>query len=140
MLDKVTKETNVGDHKAMEMALTESIVTINEISRHGGFAPVQWVLSRFPRQPATLGDEQERADIGAIQAHLDGPTAFALQAEYRLQARKAFVGWDWESEYSVAYFVTLVQSQAPIKSEILVLIAEDHDLGKLERNGALVPG
>ena len=45
-----------------------------------------------------------------------------------------------ESEYSVAYFVTLVQSQAPIKSEILFLIAEDHDLGKLERNGALVPG
>jgi hypothetical protein len=94
LLDKVTKETNVGDRKAMEMALTESIVTINEMSRHGGFAPVQWVLSRFPRQPATLGDEQERADIGAIQAHLDGPTAFALQAEYRLQARKAFVGWD----------------------------------------------
>ena len=94
MLDKVTKETNVGDRKAIEVALTESIVTINEMSRHGGFAPVQWVLSRFPRQPATLGDEQERADIGAIQAHLDGPTAFALQAEYRLQARKAFVGWD----------------------------------------------
>ena len=33
-------------------------------------------------------------DIGAIQAHVDGPISFALQSECRLQARKAFVQWD----------------------------------------------
>ena len=43
-----------------------------------------------------------------------------------------------ESEYSVAYFVMLVQSQAPTKSEILFLIAEDHDLGKLESVGSRI--
>jgi hypothetical protein len=64
------------------MALTECIGAINDLSRHGGFAPVQWVLAKFPRQPATNGDEDERHDIGAIQAHLDGPTEFALQAKY----------------------------------------------------------
>ena len=55
---------------------------------------VQWVLGRFPRQPATLGDESEAADIGAIQAHVDGPTEFALQSAYRIEARKAFIKWD----------------------------------------------
>ena len=94
LIDKVVKETSATGRSDMEMILTECIVTINEMTRHGGFAPVQWVLSRFPRSPATLGDEDERMDIGAIQAHVDGPTSFALQSEYRLQARKAFVQWD----------------------------------------------
>ena len=39
-------------------------------------------------------DEDENADIGAMQAHLDGPTAFALQSHYRLAARKEFVEYD----------------------------------------------
>ena len=74
IIAKVVKETNAIGRQAMEMVLTEAITTINEMSRHGGFAPVQWVLARFPRQPATLGDEDERADIGAIQAHVEGPS------------------------------------------------------------------
>ena len=73
------------------MALAECITAINEMARHRGFAPVQWVLARFPRQPATLGDEEERHDIGAMEAHVDGPTTFALQAKYREEARQAFI-------------------------------------------------
>ena len=93
-MKKVIKETNATGQLAMDMVLTECITAINEGARHGGFAPVQWVLSRFPRQPVTLGDEREATDIGAIQAHVDGPAAFALQSAYRLEARKAFVKWD----------------------------------------------
>ena len=91
---RVIKETNAIGRSAIDMVLAECIVAINEQSRHGGFAPVQWVLSKFPRQPATQGDEAESADIGAIQAHLDGPTTFGLQSKYRLKARQAFVKYD----------------------------------------------
>ena len=94
----------------MDMVLTECINAINEMSRHGGFAPVQWVLSRFPRSPATLGDESEAADIGAIQAHVDGPTEFALQSAYRLEARKAFVHHDCSERVQRA----VLRNAAPI--------------------------
>ena len=78
MIKKVVKETNATGVDQMEMILTESLAAVNEMTRHGVFAPVQWVLSRFPRAPATQGDEQEFADIGAIQGHVDGATAFAI--------------------------------------------------------------
>ena len=45
------------------MAFTECVTAINDMSRHGGFAPVQWVLARFPRKPATLGYEEERLTL-----------------------------------------------------------------------------
>ena len=41
MLGKVIKETNAIGREQVDMALTESVTAINEISRHGGFAPVQ---------------------------------------------------------------------------------------------------
>ena len=94
MLNKVIKETNATGRQQVDMCMTECINAMNELTRHGGFAPVQWVLAKFPRQPATMGDEAECHDIGAIQAHVDGPTEFALQARYRLAAREAFIKWD----------------------------------------------
>ena len=103
MLNKVIKETNVVGKSQMDMALSECITALNELSRHGGFAPVQWVLAKFPRQPATFGDEDERHDIGAIQAHYDGPTQFALQSKYRLEAREAFIQWDCGSRIQRGY-------------------------------------
>ena len=65
----------------MDMALAECMTAITDMSRHGGSAPVQWALARFPRQAGCLGDEEERFAIGAIQAHEDTPKAFALQAK-----------------------------------------------------------
>jgi hypothetical protein len=62
------------------MVLTESITAMNELARHGGFAPIQWVFAKLPRELATQGGEDERAYVGATQAHLDGPRAFALQS------------------------------------------------------------
>ena len=91
MMIRVIKETNATGRAALEMILTECLNAINEMSRHGGFAPVQWVLSKFPRAPATQGDEEEFADIGAIQGHADGPTEFAIQTRYRQKAREQFI-------------------------------------------------
>ena len=57
MMKKVIKETHAIGEEAMGMILTECRNAINEITRHGGFAPCQWVLSKLPRAPATQGDE-----------------------------------------------------------------------------------
>ena len=78
----------------MDMILSECLNAVNEMTRHGGSAPVQWVLSRLPRNPATMGDEDECLDVGALQAHADGPTTFGVQSRYRAKAREAFVRWD----------------------------------------------
>ena len=50
----------------MDMILSECLNAVNEMTRHGGFAPVQWVLSPLPRNPATMGDEDECLDVGAF--------------------------------------------------------------------------
>ena len=42
----------------------------------------------------TIGDEDESLDVGALQVHVDGPTAFGVQSRYRARAREAFVRWD----------------------------------------------
>ena len=115
MLNKVIKETNVVGKHQLDMALSECINALNELSRHGGFAPVQWVLAKFPRQPATMGDEEERHDIGAIQAHVDGPTEFALQSKYRLEARQAFIQWDCGSRIQRGYLRNAVPVPGPYK-------------------------
>ena len=81
MMNKVIKETNATGREAVDMVLSECLNAINELSRHGGFAPCQWVLSKFPRTPATQGDEAEAHDIGAIQAHVDGPTAICFASQ-----------------------------------------------------------
>ena len=78
----------------MDMILGESLNGVDEMTRHGGFALVQWVLSRLPRNPATMGDEDECLHVGALQAVADGPTAFGVQSHYRAKAREAFVRWD----------------------------------------------
>ena len=68
MMTKVIKETNANGERQVDMVITDCISAINEMSRHGGFAPAQWVLSRLPRVPASQGDEAEFADRGAFCA------------------------------------------------------------------------
>ena len=97
------------------MAATESVTAINEMSRHGGFSPVQRLLARFPRKPATLGDEAERFGIGALQGFRDGPTAFAIQAKYRQQAKQAFVKWDCGSRVQRGILKNAVPVPGPYK-------------------------
>ena len=75
----------------MDMILSECSNAVNEMTRHSGFAPVQWALSRLPRNPDTMGNEDECLDVGALQAYADGPTTFGVQSRYRAKARDAFV-------------------------------------------------
>ena len=94
MMSKVIKDTHASGRRSMDMTLSECLNAVNEMTRHGGFAPVQWVLSRLPRNPATMGDEDECLDVGALQAYADGPTTFRVQSRYRAKAREACVRWD----------------------------------------------
>ena len=43
----------------MDMIFSVFLNAANEMTRHVGFAPAQWVLSRLPRSPAAMGDEDE---------------------------------------------------------------------------------
>ena len=94
IIKKIFTDTKAVGQEAMDMILSKALCAINEMSRHGGFAPVQRVFSKMPRTPGTQGDENEAHDIGTIQAHVDAPTAFAMQSKYRFIARKSFIKWD----------------------------------------------
>ena len=52
IIKQTGKETNATGLNAMDMILSEGLNATKELSRHGGFAPVQWVLSKLPRTPA----------------------------------------------------------------------------------------
>ena len=94
MMSKVIKDTHASGGELMDMILSECMNAPNEMTRHGSFALAQWVLSRLPRSPATMGDEGECLYGSAPQAHVDGPTTFGVQSRVRAKAREAFVRWD----------------------------------------------
>ena len=94
------REDDVESHQGharfrerMNTILSECLNAASEMARHGCSAPAQWVLSSLPPNPATMGDEDECLDVGALQAHADGPTTFVVQSCYRAKAREAFVRW-----------------------------------------------
>ena len=90
MMSKVIKDTHASGRESMDMILSECLNAVNEITRHGGFAPAQWVLSRLPRDPATMGDEDECLDLGALQAYADGPTTFGVQSHFLSKSTRSF--------------------------------------------------
>ena len=94
MTKNYIKEINANTRDQMEMILTESLNAVNELSRHGGFAPVQWVIGKLPRTPASTVNEEENMDIGAMQGHIDGQVEYGIQSLYRQKAREAFVRYD----------------------------------------------
>ena len=110
MMSKVIKDTHASGRESMDMILSECLNAANEMTRHGGFAPAQWVLSRLPRNPATMGDEDECLDAGALQAYADGPTTCGVQSHYRAEEREAFVRWDVDERVRRA----ALQKAAPV--------------------------
>ena len=116
LMKRIIKETNAVGRDSMDMILTEALNALNEMSRHGGFAPSQWVLSKLPRTPGCLGDEEEAADIGAIQGHIDGPTEFGIQTRYRHLAREAFIRWDCSEKVGRA----VLRKAAPLSGDYRV--------------------
>ena len=67
MMSKVIKDMHASGRESMDMILSECLNAVNEMTRHGGFAQAQRVLSRLPRNLPTMG-----LDVGALQAHADG--------------------------------------------------------------------
>ena len=123
----------------MDMILGECLNAANEMTRHGGFAPAQWVLSRLPRNPATMGDEDECLDVGAPQAHADGPTTFGVQPRYRAKAREAFVRRDCGERLRRALRKGRACGWDPTKLERL-FCTEKHVQVNMDCNGALFLG
>ena len=63
--------------------------------------------SRSPRAPAATGDEDECLDIGALQAHADGPTAFGIESRYRTKHEQLLCDGFVVSEYDALLLVKL---------------------------------
>ena len=109
------------------------------MTRHGGFAPEQWLLSRIPCNPATMGDEDECLDVGALQAYADGPTTLGYShVTEQKHAGLSYVGTEVNG------------SDAPLcegshlwldstKLEMSSRFAEKHAQANTEWNAPLVP-
>ena len=64
----------------MKLMSVEVNLVKNENSRIGGFAPVQWVLGRYPNVPTgDQCDEDSWADMGILIAKFDSESIFAKQ-------------------------------------------------------------
>ena len=140
MMSKVIKDTHASGTESMDMILSACLNAVNGMTLHGGFAPAQWVLSRLPRTPATMGDEDDCLDVGALQAYADGPTTFGVQSRHRAKAREAFRGWDSGERVRRAE----VRKAAPVVGSYqvgdIVSYCRKHAQANTECNGALVPG
>ena len=66
MISKVIKDTHASGRELMDMILSECLTAANEMARHGGSAPPQWILSHLPRDLATMGDEDDCHDVSAL--------------------------------------------------------------------------
>ena len=99
----------------MMMALANN-ATMNDGTRRGGFAPSQWVLGKFPRNPGNIHDEEEFADLGVISEELDPDAAFARIIRIRTACRRAFAAEDC----SMRVKRNLLRKSAPMKGQYSV--------------------
>ena len=83
----------VGSEDMTLMALNNNGI-MNESTRKGGFAPVQWVLGRFPRNPGSIPDGGEFAKLGVLSDQVSPDVAFARLTKLRQACRGAFAAED----------------------------------------------
>ena len=76
------------------LGLTEACIAKNELHRHGGYSPSQWVLGKMPNTPPSVLSEQSWADLGAIEDQCDPESKFTLVHEARAAAKRACVHLD----------------------------------------------
>ena len=67
---------------------------MNAGTRRGGFAPSQWVLGKFPRNPGNIHNEDEFANLGVISEEIDPYAAFARLTQIGQACRRAFAAED----------------------------------------------
>ena len=93
-LKRIVRVHHIVGKVAMKMAGAEATCEKNDMIRRGGFSPSQWVLGKAPRGVGHLLDEEELGQLGVLEDRTDPATEFAINASYRLTARKAFVQYD----------------------------------------------
>ena len=116
MVIRTISELKLAGEEAVTEALTQCIVTKNSLSRVKGFAPIQWVLGKLPREPGTVFEEDSWADLGSLQCASDSQHEFGRIAMIREKARKAFIRADMSSRVSRA----ILRKAAPIVKEYAV--------------------
>ena len=84
--------------------------------RKGGFAPSQWVLGKFPRNPGSVVDEHEFADLGVMSDQIDPDAAFRRLVDIRRSCRQAFAAEDCSLRVQRA----LVRKGAPLPGKYSV--------------------
>ena len=92
MMSKVITDTHAAGRESMDTILSECFERRQRDDPTRRFCSN--TMGTLPRNPATMRDEDECLDVGALQAHADGPTTFGVQSRYRGNAREAFVRWD----------------------------------------------
>ena len=104
----------VGTDEMIILALSNNSM-MNDGTRKGGFAPSQWVLGKFPRNPGSIHTEEEFADLGVISEELDPDAAFARLTQIRQACRGAFAAEDCSLRVQRA----LLRKAAPSKGQVL---------------------
>ena len=89
---------------------------MNDGTRKGGFAPSQWVLGKFPRQPGNMFDESEFADLGALTNLVTPDHQFARTTAIRQDCKRAFAQEDCSTRVQRA----LLRKAAPLRGEYTV--------------------
>ena len=78
MMKKAVHAKQVKGLADMRLLASEMNAVRNDTARVGGFSPSQWCLGKLPRRQAgEQVDSEEFADVGSIQARVDGQTEFA---------------------------------------------------------------
>jgi hypothetical protein len=98
----VVNAHKVTGKRQMKLAAAQVIAAKNEMCRKGGISPSQWVLGKFPRGVASLLEEEEIGQLGALAGALDAETEFGLRAQYRNTSKKGFVKQDCSLRYQRA--------------------------------------
>ena len=104
-----------GTDEMIILALSNNSL-MNDGTRKGGFAPSQWVLGKFPRNPGNIHTEDEFADLGVISAELDPDAAFMRMMQIRQACRGAFAAEDCSLRVQRAF----LRKAAPLKGEYSV--------------------
>ena len=122
----------------MDMILSECLNAANEMTRHGGLASAQWVLSRLPRNPATMVAKMN-VSMWVLCKHMpmdQQPSVYSHITEQKHVKRS------YDGIMANGTDAPLCERPHlwldPTKLKILSRIAEKHEQVNTDCNGALV--
>ena len=138
MMSKVIKDTHASGKESMFLILSECLNGVNEMTRHGGFAPAQWVLSRLPRNrpPWVM---KMNASMWVLCKHMPMDQQFSV---YSHVTKRRHVKRSYEGTVANESDALLCERPHlwldPTKLETLARIAEKHEQVNIDCNAALV--